>query len=366
MLNNKIKGKIKYILGKGVIRIMYIIKNTERNNQTASEYETKSLLYLMSMRKDSSEIEVFIIDCFNDVSGSNQSLDKIWDLQSKGVASLNPKKIGCALITLYENYISDINFSDYILFMPKLKEGYLKDESLNVYDIDNFITKKVNNIANGLFDEYKRRHELEDVVKADIVCINEFLKYVTFVIAESEKSYYIKNIIDFKNKEIINREFLSEIFDEIRDKQTVLKNIAIEGIKINKPVEILQYNKTMRKSKIEMLVIDRLVGTQIFDNKGIRPSFIDEIREMDEEDIKDLIQECNSNISRTLFNKNTKEGFWSLLENMIKIIDNNRKLNLDGIYQLIPDKIINKVHTLDQMSIKYFISLIKDGVRNED
>lgn len=67
----------------GNSEFMYIIKNTERNNETASEYETKSLLYLMSMRQDSSEMELFIIDCFNDVSGSNNEVDKIWDLQTK-------------------------------------------------------------------------------------------------------------------------------------------------------------------------------------------------------------------------------------------------------------------------------------------
>ncbi len=58
----------------------------------ASEYETKAMLYLFGCRQDSRDMDVFIIDCFNDVSGANRDVDRLWDVQSKGVKSLNPKK----------------------------------------------------------------------------------------------------------------------------------------------------------------------------------------------------------------------------------------------------------------------------------
>jgi len=85
---------------------MYQFTTTERNNAKASEYETKSMLYLFGCRKDSKEMDVFIIDCFNDVSGADKAVQRLWDVQSKGVKSLNPKKIGKALITLFQNFIS--------------------------------------------------------------------------------------------------------------------------------------------------------------------------------------------------------------------------------------------------------------------
>ena len=107
---------------------MYQFTTTERNNEKASEYETKAMLYLFGCRQDSRDMDVFIIDCFNDVSGANRDVNRLWDVQSKGVKSLNPKKIGEALVTLFQNYCSDIEFEHYILFIPKLKEMYLNDE----------------------------------------------------------------------------------------------------------------------------------------------------------------------------------------------------------------------------------------------
>ena len=39
---------------------MYKFLYTERNNEKATEFETKSLLYLLSMREDSNEIDTFL------------------------------------------------------------------------------------------------------------------------------------------------------------------------------------------------------------------------------------------------------------------------------------------------------------------
>ena len=63
--------------------MVYRFETTEQNNQKANDYETKALLYLLSFRKDSKQIEVFAIDCFNDVTGCNKLYDKLWDVQSK-------------------------------------------------------------------------------------------------------------------------------------------------------------------------------------------------------------------------------------------------------------------------------------------
>jgi len=120
---------------------LYTFKNTEINNKKASDFETKSLLYLLGMRSDSEEIEIITVDCFNDVTGSNTDFSKLWDVQSKNHSSLPPSKIGESLATLYNNYISSINFNEYILFIPKLNREYLVDSSLNIYSYEN-INKK--------------------------------------------------------------------------------------------------------------------------------------------------------------------------------------------------------------------------------
>ena len=105
----------------------YTFKNTEINNKKATDFETKSLLYLIGRRKDSKEIEYITFDCFNDVSGVNKNSDKIWDIQSKNEKSLNPKKIGKYFYTLFDNYLSSFDFKEFIFFSPVLKLDYKKN-----------------------------------------------------------------------------------------------------------------------------------------------------------------------------------------------------------------------------------------------
>lgn len=57
---------------------MYQFTTTE---QCQSEYETKSMLDLFGYRNDSRDIDVFIIDCFNDVSGADSRVQRLWDVQ---------------------------------------------------------------------------------------------------------------------------------------------------------------------------------------------------------------------------------------------------------------------------------------------
>ena len=162
---------------------MYQFTTTERNNAKGNEYETKAMLYLFGCREDSKEIEAFIIDCFNDVSGADYDVERLWDVQSKGVKSLDPRKIGIALITLFQNYMSDIEFEHYILFMPKLKEMYLQDEGIQSFKIDNFKLKYIDKIKEGLKKEYERRNS----VAPKDAAVEDFLQQVEFVIAKEEK-----------------------------------------------------------------------------------------------------------------------------------------------------------------------------------
>lgn len=211
---------------------MYKFSYTERTNEKATEFETKSLLYLLSMREDSDEIDTFLIDCFNDVTGINKNCNKLWDVQSKGVKTLNPKKIGIALITLFENYISDINFHFYILFFPKIKNIYFIDDSQTVFGIDNFKENHTQKLKDGLFEEYINRHQGESISLNIKTQIEEFIKIVNFVIAEESKSKYIKNIMDLKKAFQKDDKFFDSIFDDIRDRQSALKNISIHAKEI--------------------------------------------------------------------------------------------------------------------------------------
>ncbi len=340
---------------------MYQFCTTERNNAKANEYETKSMLYLLTYRKDSNEIDTFLIDCFNDVTGASDDVTKLWDVQSKNVKSLNPTKIGTGLITLFQNHISNIDFEHYILFMPKLTEMYLINETLSVYSFNNFIAKHKLKIIDGLEKEYLRRNG----VPANRSSINEFLEKATFVNAKEDKVEYIKNIVKFKNLITIDDAFFIAIFNEIMDKQTKLKNIDIEGKQINCAKEVLAFEKVIHKSEIDILIINRFVGVDLFSNRMIPNLFFDEVKNCDSEQRKDIIEECNASISKVIFNKNNKKIFWEFFEEMILLIKNNARCSPREIYNELRNKKVRFPVSLDEISAIYLISVLKEGLDNE-
>jgi hypothetical protein len=342
---------------------MYKIRYTEKTRAPASNYETKTLLYLLVMHEAKDDIVLFFIDCFNDITASDNSCEKFWDAQSKGVVSLTPRAIGTALITLYENFISDIDFIHSMLVIPKLKEGYLKEEDKKQFGISNFLDSQKKKISEGLLNEYVKREKkkITDITDKDKENIELFLKEVVFVIAE-EKDIYIKEIIQFKNKNSLSQDFYFKIFDEIRDKQSTLKNINIEDTQINHPVELLHFNKHIKSNDIKLMVLNRFLGNELFEINSIPFSYIQEIQHKNTEDVKDLIQHNNSQLSLAFFNKNNKINFWRLLENILNVINGNKNKDIRFIYNLVNKSLIKQNNLLDEDSLLFFIALIKDGM----
>lgn len=335
---------------------MYIFETTEQNNSKANDFETKSLLYLMSFKSDSTDIDTFFVDCFNDITGASSDLLKLWDVQAKNISSLRPKTIGKSLITLFQNFISSVNFYEYILFIPKLKENYLMDISLTEFKIDNF--KDIAKIQEGLEEEYKRRKKLGALSLKQLSQLNTFLEQIHFVTGDSSKAIYIKNIIQFKSN-IRDDNFFESVFNEVRSKQTELKNINIHNISINSIEEVLKLNKHLTKRQLETLVVNRIIVVELFKQR-IPNDFFDVINDKSSSDRKDIIQDCNANLSRLLFDKNSnKKKFWSLLEQILILVEEK-----DDIYQILNrikqyqiPKIINEDYTL-----LYLISMVKEGM----
>jgi hypothetical protein len=343
----------------------YIFKNTELNNKKASEFETKSLLYLFGMREDSSEIDYVAVDCFNDVTGLNNKVTKLWDIQSKNHKNLPPSKIGESLFTLYDNFISSFNFTEYILFIPKLDRSYLIDNTINIYNYSNINKKTKKGIEKKLKLEIAR-------VKNDIIdpptLISDFLNQITFVEDNKQISTYIKQISNFKNKKKYPNKFYENIFKEIRDKQTGLKNSYIENKTIFYPKDVLTFERHITKKEINTLIISRLVGVNIFSNNGIPISFLPIInaRTDDSEDITDLIQECNENLCRAFFNKNDSRNFWQISEFIILTIKKDIKIDINTVYDMLLDSLKVKSDYLTKTTILYMISLVVEGVNNDN
>lgn len=340
---------------------LYTFKNTEINNKKASDFETKSMLYLLGMRGDSNEIEIITVDCFNDVTGLNEDFSKLWDVQSKNHSSLPPSKIGESLSTLYDNYVSSISFVDYILFIPKLNRDYLIDGTLNVYDYKNINEKQ----KKGIEKKLKEKINGNKSGNTPPLFI-DFLSHVTFVEDNKRVSTYIKRISKFKNKKSVPEEIYVRIFKEIRNAQTSLKNSYIENEVITHPSEVLKFNRHISKSEISTLLISRLVGINVFSFPGVPISFIYILAGKDEEEVKDLLQDCNENLSRAFFDKNGCKEFWKVTEIIIGMLRANLEANVSDIYSQLESTTKIKTPYLTQETLQYMISLIKTGLENAD
>lgn len=345
---------------------MYKFKTSEQNNEKATEFETKSLLYLLTKIKGHSKVDLFIIDCFNDVTGASEHYTDSWDVQSKNVASLTPRTVGKALYTLFANFVSDISFGHYILYLPQLKEAYINDIALESCDISNFKSTKVSAIKEGLMQEIERRNDPEIINTKYSKDVDEFLSKVIFVFDHYGKSDYIKSIIEFKNLNRLDESFLVRIFDEIRTQQASKKIKCVFGEEVSSIQEAEKFGKNISRKDIELLVINRVIGNDLFSSKGIPLYFISELAGMDEEDIADLIQDCQAQISRTLFNKHNKKAFWLLLEEIIVSIEKNRRRKIRDILTSLNKNTTSQLFTMNQSAILYLIALIKEGLENEN
>lgn len=345
---------------------MYKFKTSEQNNDKATEFETKSLLYLLTKIKGHRGINLFIIDCFNDVTGISEDYSDSWDIQSKNVASLTPRTVGKALYTLFANYVSDISFGHFILYLPQLKGSYVENTSVEIFDISNFKKTKVSDVKEGLIAEIKRRNDSDTNAPAIISKIDQFLFDVIFIFDKYNKSDYIKSIIKFKNVSKLDDEFLTRIFDEIRMQQASKKIRNVYGEEVASIQEAKKFEKNIYRKDIELLVVNRVIGNDLFSSKGIPLCFIQEVQGMDEEEIADLIQECQAQISRTLFNKNNKSAFWLLLEEIMTTLEKDSAAGIRVVCGKLSSRTKNRLFTLDETALLYLIALVKEGLKSEN
>ena len=341
---------------------MYRFETTEQNNEKANEYETKALLYLLSFHKDSRKIDYFAIDCFNDITGCNKNYSMLWDVQSKNVASLTPSTIGKALITLYLNFIHEFPFEHFILFMPKLKLGYLKNENKKLYRIDNFREPQQEKIKTGLKNEYCRR---KNKLLFDNN-INDFLNKILFVIGDNSKADYIRNITKFKTNKLSNN-FFENIFEEIKNKQSAIKNISIHNQEIEKPEDIEKTKKVLKRTDFDILIINRFIGINLFKDLNYAPiEFFEIIKDENSENKKNIIQNCNSEIAKMLFDKNNRNNFWNFFEILLILIDENINFLPTDILKKLQEEYKNKIICLSELTILYLISYIKEGITKQE
>lgn len=341
--------------------MVYTVSSTERTNEKATEYETKALLYLMNFMADSDEIHYFVIDFFNDLTGVDSLADKAWDVQSKGESNIYSKKIGQYLVTLFKNYLSEFNFINFILFVGGISSKALLNPELEVFGINNFTPKAIKSIKEGLKEASTQKEYINnnDITDGNI---NKFLEKVSIVISTKNKADYIKRFIKLNPSIIPNDEYLNKVFDQIRNEQSIKKNICTENITITTLAGFEPFKKHLTTREIKLLILSRLVFKDNISKTDIPISFTPVLEQQAISNRREFIEECNNDIYRMLFDKNNVDAFWKLFEEIYQKVSNNNDLNVNELYDLIDREKLSNVSFLDFNSAKYFIALIKDGI----
>ena len=340
----------------------YTVKSTEKTARSSAEYETKALLYLMNFRSDSNDINFFVFNFFNDVTGMDNFAKNLWDVQSKAKKNNSPSEIGKALVTLFKNYNSDFNFAYYILFVGGVSASLRIDSSKNIFDIKNIKNSAYTKIIQSLQDEAKAKKYVKDEDITDINLKN-FLNTVLFVIDDKTPSDYIQGMIKNHVSIIPGKDFLTAIFNEIRDIQSGKKNISnVEGEVIETPDQALDYCRHLTSSEIKMLVLQRIINRNPLE-KGIPKYFIPIYNSAPEEKRSELIDSCQQKLCMALFDKNASEVFWDGFEAIYLLIVKNPQWDIQTIYNNLETNILSKLLHFDSVSLKYFIAIIKEGVQ---
>lgn len=313
------------------------------------------------MRNDSHEIEIVAVDCFNDVTGINEANAKLWDVQSKNHASMPPSKIGESLLTLYDNYISNFEFEEYILFIPKAKREYLINPKLNFYKIQNLNDKTKSRVVKKLKSLLDAKYE-----ESSHPLFNDFLNQITFVEDTIKISNYVKQITEFKNKEIKTEEFYISIFNEIRDRQSSLKNSYIENKTISKISDVRGLNRDISKIEIHTLLINRIVGAELFSDVTPNLRFLPVLRHLRYEEQKDLLQQCSANLCRAFFDKNSTRLFWKVSEYLLVSLRKDPERDIFKVHSKLKSKIHITTPYLTENTLLLMISRMMEGLENDN
>lgn len=341
----------------------YIVNSTERTKGKASDFETRALLYLMALRPDKEEMNVFVIDFFNDVTSLNDNHQKIWDVQSKGEKNVSANKLGMELVTLFKNYVSAFRFDYYILSVEGISDNILIDSSIDEYKTSNIKNTWLEKVKKSLKAEALKKTYINNISVTD-TNITSFLDLVIIKENNHEKSHYIKLLAPISNSNMPSDEYLDLIFKEIRDMQMSKKNSLVEGELINSVSDFLKYERHIYKNEITLMVINRLVNCDIMNN-SIPISFMTELHGLNEVETRDLLEDCKLDSAKLLFNKNLSKLFWKFMNSIIEEI-NLGITSLSSISIKVISSNIELCSQFDEKSIKFFISNILEGLVHEN
>lgn len=349
-----------------VIEMTYRFISTERGTPSGNRAETCALLHMMCFAPERDEIDLFAIDCFNDVTGMDNSCNTLHDVQSKGETKITPAKLGEYLATLFENRASEFSkyFDTLTLFVGGVSPTTLENPTLTEFRFQQLKPKSQASVREHLIEACKkRRNDIpDDLIDDD--AIDDFLSCVRFVVAKKDETEYIRALAHNSSALLTDKRTLLGIFGAIRDQQSSLKNrTGIAGRVIDRPDAVMDFGRTMSTRQIRLLVIQRLLNMSFLTEESpdsFRPylnSLPPEMR------IEDVEEDCRNELCLQYFDKNNLAAFWHLLDEIVNIIQDDPEADIQQIYSKIDEGTLASCTQLTRRSHLYFIATIKDGLR---
>lgn len=114
------------------------------------------------------------------------------------------------------------------------------------------------------------------------------------------------------------------------------------------------------------MTLNRIINRNPVEKNSVPPSFIPIYNSWVPEKRRDMLDQCVQTLCKALFNKNVASEFWGLFENIYSIIVEKPAYDVQSIYQAIDVDKRNASPDFDAVSLKYFISVVKDGIQNEN
>ncbi|MDR2672500.1 MAG: hypothetical protein LBC35_04300 [Coriobacteriales bacterium] len=340
----------------------YTVTSSERTTGLGNEGETKALLYLMSFAPNCEDVECFIVDFFNDVTGSDGQAQRLWDIQSKNKKS-GPTEIGSELVTLFKNHVSE--FKDYfvcrILFLREVTDSVRLDATKQIFSYADIKDAARAKVRKALKEACAKKSYIDNALATDRA-IDEFLEDVLFVVSNGSKSDYIKPLVMVSSRLMPADRCLEGIFNEIRNLQSSKKNTNVEGVTISIPPQVFNHCRHLDRRSILSLVLNRVVCGDPY--KLPTPQSFKNISDgFPPEEAHDRLENCKQRIALQMFDKNSAAEFWKLFEAISIPLLNHKSLSVDDIYSsVLPDTLTACTH-LDVLATKYFIAIIKDGIQ---
>ena len=192
--------------------------------------------------------------------------------------------------------------------------------------------------------------------------INTFLSKVHFVIDDKEKSEYVKKIVRLNPTIMPKDDVLIAIFNEIMNAQASKKNNkVVENITLTLPNEAISYGRHLSVTEIKMLVLNRILTQEVVGEK-LPLSFTPIYNLYPEEKRKSMLEDCQLDFSKALFDTSSQDDYWKLFEGVYELVKDNPEDDVNTIFNKLDVELKNRCRHFNVLSLKYFISKIKDGL----